>query len=320
MDLDYLIFLQHLRELSGNVLNDFFLWATSLGEGLFCYLAAAALYWCVGKKYGFFLFFNLLCSGALAQILKVSCCVYRPWLRSEAIHPVPQALKAAGGFSFPSGHTMKAVSIWGGFGTLVWRRYRPLAWLCFGAVLLVAFSRNYLGVHTPQDVLTSLAIGAAMLYSAHVLLNVLEKRPHADKWIALGGTVFAAAVLIFMLNKKIFVPAGPDGKPLFDPFQYGFQVSGALAGFFIGWFCERRLVRMDETAGTPLQKIFRFCIGAFLLILLMTAGERLWARLLVRNGARFVAELVNMLYITCLFPLVLTCFGGRRQSPAIRNK
>ena len=73
---------------------------------------------------------------------------------------VPQAdpLIGAGGGSFPSGHAATAfagaVSL-----TYLWRRGAPLFFLLAAAI---AFSRVYVGVHYPGDVLAGAALGTVV--------------------------------------------------------------------------------------------------------------------------------------------------------------
>jgi undecaprenyl-diphosphatase len=68
-------------------------------------------------------------------------------------------------YSFPSGHTLFATTFFGGLAVLLWPRLRHptarvLVWLaCSALILLIGFSRVYLGVHYPSDVLGGLAAG-----------------------------------------------------------------------------------------------------------------------------------------------------------------
>lgn len=84
--------------------------------------------------------------------------------------PVSRALiELPTSFSFPSGHTLAALLLWSVVGLAVWRSTtRPgLRWAAVGIGLALAvltgFSRVYLGVHWPSDVLASWLLGTAWL-------------------------------------------------------------------------------------------------------------------------------------------------------------
>ncbi|HET7832608.1 MAG TPA: phosphatase PAP2 family protein [Gallionella sp.] len=61
-------------------------------------------------------------------------------------------------FSFPSGHTLHAVS----FTVVALVYYPALAWLLLPFTALVAVSRLVLGLHYPSDVLAGVLIGVAI--------------------------------------------------------------------------------------------------------------------------------------------------------------
>ncbi len=67
--------------------------------------------------------------------------------------------------SFPSGHTLAAVSFYGLLSVLLWERGHRLLSVISGIwVFLIALSRVYLGAHYPSDVLASLALGTILLF------------------------------------------------------------------------------------------------------------------------------------------------------------
>lgn len=67
-------------------------------------------------------------------------------------------------YSFPSGHTSTAIGFYGLVAVLLWQSdHRGWALLPGLWVLVVAFSRVYLGVHYPSDVLASLALGVVWI-------------------------------------------------------------------------------------------------------------------------------------------------------------
>ncbi len=72
------------------------------------------VYWCFSRELGQRLLFTLNGSDLLNNVLKLGFCVYRPWVREPALHPVEKALSTATGYSFPSGHSSKAGAFFGG--------------------------------------------------------------------------------------------------------------------------------------------------------------------------------------------------------------
>ncbi|WIV59192.1 phosphatase PAP2 family protein [Amycolatopsis nalaikhensis] len=90
----------------------------------------------------------------------------------------------AGGLSFPSGHTSDAALAAGLIAWLVVRRFasavRWLVWpIAAGYALLIAWTRVYLGVHWPTDVLGSLAFATSWLSGALVLQRLDERETNA---------------------------------------------------------------------------------------------------------------------------------------------
>ncbi|MDT3425604.1 undecaprenyl-diphosphatase [Paenibacillus forsythiae] len=73
------------------------------------------------------------------------------------------------GFSFPSGHSMAAFSVYGALTFLLWRHMRSTAGrvllvaACFLMTAAIGWSRIYLGVHYPSDVIGGYAISCAWL-------------------------------------------------------------------------------------------------------------------------------------------------------------
>lgn len=79
----------------------------------------------------------------------------RPYSVLREIDLIERPLDAG---SFPSGHTLHAVS----FTLIATAAYPELAWLLAPFAALVALSRLVLGLHYPSDVLAGAAIGLAI--------------------------------------------------------------------------------------------------------------------------------------------------------------
>jgi undecaprenyl-diphosphatase len=79
----------------------------------------------------------------------------RPFIR----HPgITLAMPPLDRYSFPSGHTLHAVS----FTWLAVERFPELAWILIPLTAMIAASRLVLGLHYPSDVLAGGAIGATL--------------------------------------------------------------------------------------------------------------------------------------------------------------
>lgn len=90
----------------------------------------------------------------------------RPFLDIPSLAP---AIKPPKGFSFPSGHTTLAFSVAFIISRILPKRYSIPAFLI---AALVAFSRLYLGVHYPTDILGGICVG----YVAGLVTDFLYKR------------------------------------------------------------------------------------------------------------------------------------------------
>jgi undecaprenyl-diphosphatase len=79
----------------------------------------------------------------------------RPFITHRAIDPAGAPLDR---YSFPSGHTLHAVS----FAWQASVHFPELAWVLLPLAALIAASRVVLGLHYPSDVLAGAALGAAL--------------------------------------------------------------------------------------------------------------------------------------------------------------
>lgn len=136
-----------------------------LGNGIFWY-ALMALMLVVDGASAFSTVLKMLAT-ALAGLM-----VYK-WLKIRTARPRPYqvyaAIKASAPaldrFSFPSGHTLHAVS----FTMVASAAYPMLAPILWPCTALVALSRPVLGLHYPSDVLAGAAIGAILAQLALAL-------------------------------------------------------------------------------------------------------------------------------------------------------
>ncbi|MBB5018135.1 undecaprenyl-diphosphatase [Chitinivorax tropicus] len=129
-----------------------------LGDGVFWYSLMALLVLTEGaaalRPVLHMIVVGLACT-ALYKWLKALTSRPRPYCHNERIMLFVAPLDQ---YSFPSGHTLHAVS----FTLLAVYYYPVLAWALIPFACLVALSRLVLGLHYPSDVLAGMLIGASV--------------------------------------------------------------------------------------------------------------------------------------------------------------
>ena len=235
---------------------------TFMGSEIFLIAVVCILYWCINRKTGDRMLLTLYSGIMVNQYLKVIFCTPRPWVRSDRVKVVPSAIEDATGYSFPSGHTANAVSTFGGISRI--EKVKKFGWVFWLIAVFVGFSRMYLGVHTPQDVIVSLLLGAVLVILMEKLNNALQEKPHLDLPIALVSILLGAGLCVFSYFKPY-----PDENGLKISFDT-FKLAGASVGIMIGWVLERRFVRF-VIAKEFYKKALRF-IGGLLIVLLVMKG------------------------------------------------
>ena len=154
-------FLKFLENIRTPFFDTIFSLVTRFGEETIGIMILCAIFWCINKRIAYGICVAYFLSGLTVQGMKICFRIDRPWVADPAFTPVPSALEHATGYSFPSGHTQSAAALYGSLGAQI--KHLPFKTICFLLVILVAFSRMYLGVHTPLDVFISLIISALFI-------------------------------------------------------------------------------------------------------------------------------------------------------------
>lgn len=281
MRITYLLILQSIRELFGGVFDGFMCQITVLAEGTVTFLVLAAVYWCVHKRTGQLMACNVALACTLNQFLKAVCKVERPWIRDERIHPVEAALPAATGYSFPSGHTARATAVYGSAG-LSARKHRGVSIVLWSLLVLIMFSRNYLGVHTSWDVAGAFVIGMILLFLLDRVLDWVEAGKNRDLIVCAAG-----CVLCFLPMLKVGCLSN----------------AGAGMGILLGWLVERRWISFS-TDGTPAVKFVRFSCGTLLIIAIQKILPPFLTLFMRSKYAGFFANMALVLFIMVIWPFV----------------
>lgn len=306
MDISILLALQDFRNGAGASLADFLSKMTFLGELSSAFVIMAIIYWAVSKDFGAYLMMGWSGNRLVNGVLKVTACAYRPWIRDARIVPYGNAITTATGYSFPSGHTMNATSIFGGGAV---RKDLPKALrIALGiTVALVAFSRNFLGVHTPQDVLVGALCGILVMALTVKLMNWVADHPEKDLLVAGIGIALAVAVAVYAALKNYPTDYDAEGKLLVEGTKMAndtFKGVGWCSAFLVGWVMERRYVGFSTDVSMA-RRVTRVATG-----LLSYYAVSLILVPLVKNALPGAAGstascFVQMLYVSFIFPLCM---------------
>ena len=134
---------------------------TECGGEMVFLIVGIIMLWCVDKRQGYFILITGFLGTYINQFLKITLRIPRPWVLDPDFTIVESAREAATGYSFPSGHTQISVGCFAGIAMC--RKEKWLRIVCIVLCVLVPFSRMYLGVHTPLDVLTSVCLALALV-------------------------------------------------------------------------------------------------------------------------------------------------------------
>ena len=139
-------------------IHRFFGVISRLGNGVFWYGLMAVLA-AFGGTRGVAAALQMLVTGLVAWLLYRTLKLHTRRLRPFRAHPdVTARAVALDEYSFPSGHTLHAVSFT--IVAVAWFPFLVLPLIVFTA--LVAMSRVVLGLHYPTDVLAGVLIGTAL--------------------------------------------------------------------------------------------------------------------------------------------------------------
>ena len=314
MDISYLLFLQELRNSLPEWVAIFFKAASDFVVSPLFILIPCLFYWCIDKRRSTVMLFAFGLGDIANELLKTTFCVLRPWMRDPRIEPYGNAKLTATGYSFPSGHVQ-----W--FTSIAW----PIAWvyrdkrrwalpLATFLTLIVALSRNFLGVHTPQDVLVGMLVGILCTLVADRLVQWVEGGEKRDAKLAIAGASFALLSLLYVAFKPYpALPAGLPADVTVTTLTYdSFEASGFCLGTFLGWFAERRLVGFESSC-TLVQGIVRILIGLLTIHIFRSYLAIPFQQLLGMSMGHFFKGFLTVIAAVFVAPWLFTALERRLE-------
>lgn len=173
MELDFLLALQQLHN---PILDQIMVVITTLGNAGWFFILTGIVLFCIKKtrKTGVQVLLSLLFSLILCNlILKGLVERMRPcWIMPD----IQLLIANPKDFSFPSGHTSASVAT----AISIYTYHRKYGMIMFGLAIAIAFSRMYLFVHFPTDILGGLFAGSVSAFCAHQIIKGMQKRKMAE--------------------------------------------------------------------------------------------------------------------------------------------
>ncbi len=235
-ELDVLLFLQNIRT---DILNVLLQGITMLGEEVVMVLVIAILYFCIDKKFAQKLFFVTVSSVGINGIIKNLVRFPRPFATGKIICVREDT---ATGYSFPSGHTQTFASM---STTIAKKLKKPLVTFLVGIlIVLVAFSRMYLGAHYPSDVVVGAVLGVVLALIGTSLFDKVENKK-----------VLYLATIILLTPFAIMFLINPD-----EHFEDFYKIFGMLIGFLLAVMFEEKYAPLEYNVSWW-KKVLRVVLG-----------------------------------------------------------
>ena len=246
-------------------------------------------------------------------IIKLTVCAYRPWIRDSRIVPAGDSITTATGYSFPSGHTSTAGPLSLGTAVTIWedKRLRWLSVLLVCFVFLTGFSRNYLGVHTPQDVFVGIFESVLGVIFAWKLFEYLDAHPEKEDLFLLIGFILCWAGIAYITFKSYPMDYTADGKLIVDPQKMmndGYGDIGKVIGFIVARFVEKRWIRFKPLKES-VKSVVICIVGLVLMVLLKQYVSPIMKEWFGSHWGKLIFSVIYTFYYIALFPLVLKLVG-----------
>lgn len=224
-------FILWVQQLARPWLTNIMLAVTALGTMEYYMVAIPVVYWLIdkhlGARFAAFFAFSAFTNSCLKYLFQAP----RP--------PLEIRLAVQEGYSFPSGHAQGSTAFW---GFLALELRKPWAWAGAAALIaLISFSRIYLGVHYPIDIVGGIAVGAMLLWGYSALAKHLPRRVPARSWI---WPVLGIGAILYLIH-----PTG-DG-----PVTVGFVVGG-----LVGYVLESQTLDFSSR-GSAAQQVLKVLLG-----------------------------------------------------------
>ena len=266
------------------------------------------IYWCISKKWGCYTLLVSFFSLYINSLAKIVCRVSRPWVAHPDFTIVESARAAAVGYSFPSGHTADIVCTLGSWSMFTKKKWLRIVFVAL--IVLVSFSRMYLGVHYPADVLFSLVVSTALLF---VLYALYSRGEGISRRFRISFFLVAALSFAFVLFVNLHVwPADIEIENLFSARKSSFMMAGLSLGMIAGIYFDKNVIDFRVKAPWWAQ-ILKTVLGLGLVLAVKSGLKLILPDALWWTAPRYFLATI---FATCVWPLTFPWFArGMKRKP-----
>lgn len=265
---------------------------TNLGGEAVFIVAAIVVFWCLSKSCGYYMMTVGFAGTIINQFLKLWFRIPRPWVKDPNFTIVESARAEATGYSFPSGHTQNAFAVFGAPARFFKNTALRIVFILL--IALTAFSRMYVGVHTPLDVGVSLIVGTILVFVIYPFFRDMDKSPKKVYIIFSIFIVLAAAFVAFV--ELYDFPADIDAENYASDLKNAYMILFCAIGLMLTFFIDTKYVHFPTQALWWAQ-IIKVVVGLAILLALKSV---LKAPLLALFGGHSIAHGVRY-FIVILF-------------------
>lgn len=265
---------------------------TNLGGEAVFIVAAIIVFWCLNKSCGYYMMTVGFAGTIINQFLKLWFRIPRPWVKDPNFTIVESARAEATGYSFPSGHTQNAFAVFGAPARFF--KNTALRIIFILLIALTAFSRMYVGVHTPLDVGVSIIVGTILVFVIYPFFRDMDKSPKKVYIIFSIFIVLAAAFVAFV--ELYDFPADIDAENYASGLKNAYMILFCAIGLMLTFFIDTKYVHFPTQAVWWAQ-IIKVVVGLTILLALKSV---LKAPLLALFGGHSIAHGVRY-FIVILF-------------------
>lgn len=283
-------------------LNEFMEIITHLGAETAFLVTALIVFWCVNKRQGYYILSVGFVGTIFNQFLKLWFRIPRPFELDPNFKCLPAAYEGATGFSFPSGHTQSSVGTFGGIAHSSKNKW--VRGIAIAIAVLVPFSRMYVGVHTPKDVLVAAAIAVALIVTFKPLIygNDGKNMP-----VLLGGMSLIAVGYLCFVELYQF-PEDVNFQRLESGIESAYTLLGALMGLLLVYVVDEKWLNFSTKAVWWAQ-ILKVLLGLAVVLAVKEGLRTPLNFLFTEKIGRLVRYLLIVVVAGILWPLTFKFFG-----------